>query len=80
MAQLSKRARRRQRIHADKLAFVRLPECRTGKRRYKTEGQAAQALEARRENAQDGGPVRVYPCNLCRGGWHLTSKELRADG
>lgn len=78
MAQLSKRSRRRQSIHADNLSLSKdLPECRTGKARYGTEKQAEQALEVRKAKSKDGGPVRVYRCHLCFGGWHLTSKERR---
>ena len=46
------------------------------KERYRNEDQATAAMERIRESIEAGrrAPVRVYPCQHCRG-FHLTSQQ-----
>lgn len=81
MAQLSKRSRRRQNIHADKKEFSKRkpPECPTGKRRFPSEIAAHQEMKRLQKvgNFAPGKtPKRTYPCWSCKG-WHTTSKPKR---
>lgn len=51
--------------------------CRaTGKRRFRTHAQAEEALEAAiRWSEVQERDQRVYRCQHCRGGYHLTSTK-----
>lgn len=54
-----------------------MPEHTCTKRRYTSIGDAITALKAIRRNGTPTGklPVAPYPCESCRGFWHLTSQK-----
>ena len=52
--------------------------CRTGKRAYRDEQQAKNAITRIRQvgEKRDTSPERAYSCEFC-GRWHLTSDEVQ---
>lgn len=54
-------------------------DCRK-KTRFRTEGDALEALSRIKRNPREKFPVRAYQCEFCNGGWHLSSKRERNEG
>ena len=85
------RARRRTRRRRETtINWHRAATCRqTGKRRYRDQRQAREALVSRRRAraladslglASSRREVRVYRCPFCNGGWHTTSRPGQDAG